>query len=261
MRQRCQEKTLSNRVAIVTGAASGIGRATAQALAQQGHQLVIADLPQSAGQELAASLNGLFVDVDLTQRSECRKLIDRTIEHYGRVDIVVNNAGFQHIDSIVDFPEDTWERMQALMVTAPFLLTKYSFTDMQSRGWGRYVNISSINGLIAMPFKSGYVAAKHGLIGLTRTTALEGGAHGITANALCPAYVRTPLVENQIEAQARTRNISPEDVISTVMLQNTAIKRLIEPEEVGSLVAYLCSDAAAVVTGAAWTIDLGWTAQ
>ncbi len=132
---------------------------------------------------------------------------------------------------------------------------------MQTQGWGRIVNISSVLGLVGAPFKAGYVTAKHGLIGLTRTTALEGGKYGITANALCPAYVRTPLLENQIADQARTRGIPVEEVVEKVMLEPTAIKRLIEPAEVASLVAYLCSDAAAVVTGAAWSIDLGWTSQ
>ena len=158
--------------------------------------------------------------------------------------ILINNAGFQHIDPIEVFPEDTWDKMLAVMLTAPFLLTKYVWGSMKTRGWGRIVNVSSIHGRVASPFKSAYITAKHGLIGLTRTAALEGGEHGITVNAICPAYVRTPLVENQIADQARTRGISTEDVVEQVMLEPAAIKRLITPEEVAALVVYLCSEAA-----------------
>jgi 3-hydroxybutyrate dehydrogenase len=252
---------MSTRVAIVTGAASGIGRATAEVLARQGSQIVVADLNPELGQAAAAAVDGHFVVADLAQRADCRRLVDETLSRYGRVDILVNNAGFQHIDPIEEFPEDTWNTMLAVMLTAPFLLTRYVWPAMKAQGWGRIVNISSVLGLVAAPFKAGYVTAKHGLIGLTRTAALEGGKYGITANALCPAYVRTPLLEGQIADQARTRGIAPEEVVEKVMLEPTAIKRLIEPAEVAALVAYLCSDAAAVVTGAAWTIDLGWTSQ
>jgi 3-hydroxybutyrate dehydrogenase len=252
---------MSERIAIVTGAASGIGRAIAETLVGQGHQVMLADLNPEQGQAAAEAIGGHFLAADLTRQADCRMLIDQTLERYGRVDILVNNAGFQHIDSIVAFPEERWNAMLALMLTAPFLLAKYAWPGMQAQGWGRIVNISSVLGLVGAPFKAGYVSAKHGLIGLTRTLALEGGQYGITANALCPAYVRTPLVEGQIADQARTRGIPVEEVVEKVMLEPTAIKRFIEPAEVASLVAYLCSDAAAVVTGSAWTIDIGWTAQ
>jgi 3-hydroxybutyrate dehydrogenase len=151
--------------------------------------------------------------------------------------------------------------MLAVMLTAPFLLIKYAWPAMKAQRWGRIVNIASIHGLVASLFKSAYVAAKHGLIGLTRVAALEGGPYGITANAICPAYVRTPLVENQIQDQARMRGLPPEEVVEKIMLEPAAIRRLIEPEEVAALVAYLCSEEASAVTGAAWTIDLGWTAR
>jgi 3-hydroxybutyrate dehydrogenase len=252
---------MSERVAIVTGGASGIGKAVAEALAHGGDRVVVADLNEASGKEFADTIGGHFVKVDLSLRSDCKRLVDETLVHYGEVHILINNAGFQHIDPIEVFPEDTWDKMLAVMLTAPFLLTKYVWGSMKTHGWGRIVNISSIHGRVASPFKSAYITAKHGLIGLTRTAALEGGEHGITVNAICPAYVRTPLVESQIADQARTRGISIEDVVEQVMLEPAAVKRLITPEEVAALVVYLCSDVAGAITGADWAIDLGWTAR
>jgi 3-hydroxybutyrate dehydrogenase len=252
---------MSERIAIVTGGASGIGKAVAEALAHGGDRVVVADLNEASGKEFADTIGGHFVKVDLSLRSDCKRLVDETLVHYGEVHILINNAGFQHIDPIEVFPEDTWDKMLAVMLTAPFLLTKYVWGSMKTHGWGRIVNISSIHGRVASPFKSAYITAKHGLIGLTRTAALEGGEHGITVNAICPAYVRTPLVESQIADQARTRGISIEDVVEQVMLEPAAVKRLITPEEVAALVVYLCSDVAGAITGADWAIDLGWTAR
>ncbi len=252
---------MSERIAIVTGAASGIGKAIATALVQNGDSVVIADIDQEQGWATATEIDGHFVQVDLLQPAACRRLVDETIDRYNRVDILVNNAGFQHIDPIDQFPLEVWENMLAVMLTAPFLLTKYVWSSMQANAWGRIINIASIHGRVASPFKSGYVTAKHGLIGLTRTAALEGGQHGITVNAICPAYVKTPLVENQIADQTRTRQLSPQEVIEQVMLSPAAIKRLITSEEVAALVIYLCSEVAGVVTGADWVIDLGWTAR
>jgi 3-hydroxybutyrate dehydrogenase len=252
---------MSARVAIVTGAASGIGRAIAEALAQQGDRVVVADLNEDQGRAVAADTGGYFVMADLSLQADCQRLVDETRKHYGGSDILINNAGFQHIDPIEIFPVDIWNKMLAVMLTAPFLLTRYVWPTMKDRGWGRIINIASIHSLVASPFKVAYVAAKHGLIGLTREAALEGGAYGITVNAICPAYVRTSLVENQIADQAVTHGISTQEVIEQVMLEPAAVKRLIEPEEVAALVLYLCSKEASVVTGAAWTIDLGWTAR
>lgn len=249
------------RVAIVTGGASGIGRAVAERLAADGCRVAVVDRNGAQAESVAAVIGGLALQADLSQRDECRRVVDKTVAHFGRADILVNNAGFQHVSPIADFPEDVWEKLLAVMLTAPFLLTKYVWPHMAVRGWGRVVNISSIHGKVASPFKAGYVSAKHGLIGLTRTAALEGASQGITVNAVCPAYVRTPLVESQIADQARSRGISADEVVSQVMLEPAAIKRLIEPNEVADLVAYLCSDGAAAVTGAAWDIDLGWTAR
>ncbi|MCG8352604.1 MAG: 3-hydroxybutyrate dehydrogenase [Chloroflexales bacterium] len=252
---------MSTRIAIVTGAGSGIGKAVAEALAQQGDRVVVADLNQEQGRAVAAAIDGYFVATDLAQRADCQRLVNETFERYGKADILVNNAGFQHIDAIDDFPEETWDTMMAVMLTAPFLLTKYVWPAMKSQQWGRIINIGSVHSLRASPFKSGYVSAKHGLLGLTRTTAVEGGPLGITVNCICPAYVRTPIVENQIAAQARTRGIPPDEVIEKIMLEPVAVKRLIEPEEIGAMAVFLCSAAAASITGATLTMDLGWTAH
>lgn len=255
------DNVIQDKVAVVTGGASGIGLAIAERFAADEAKVVISDINPEAGQAAADRLGGMFVQGDLSQRAACQMLIDRTVEAFGTVHILVNNAGFQHIDAVEEFPEDTWDKMIALMLTAPFLLTRYAWPYMKQQKWGRVINMSSIHGVIASPFKAGYISAKHGMIGLTRTTALEGGAHGITVNAICPAYVRTPLVENQIADQARTRGMSEEDVIQNVMLEPAAIKRLIEPSEVAALVAYLCRDEAGVISGSPIMIDLAWTAK
>ena len=249
------------KVAIVTGAASGIGLACAERLAGDGCAVVLADLNEQAGREHAARLHATFFKSDLSTRQGCRQLVDETLRLHGTVHILVNNAGYQHVAPIEAFPEDQWERMIALMLTAPFLLTRYCWPAMKNQKWGRVVNIASIHALVASPFKAGYISAKHGLVGLTRTAALEGGEHGITANAICPAYVRTPLVDSQVADQAKANRLSPEEVVEKVMLAPAAVKRLIEPAEVADFAAYLCSDAAGVITGAALAMDLGWTAR
>ncbi len=254
------QSDLKGKVAIVTGAASGLGKAIAERLAADGAQVVVADISDK-GAGVAQAIGGLFVRGDSAKRADCKALVDATLARYGTVHVLVNNAGFQHVAPIEDFPEDMWEKMQAVMLTAPFLLTRYCWPAMKAQQWGRVVNISSIHGLIASPHKVGYISAKHGLIGLTKTAALEGGPFGITANAICPAYVRTPLVDNQIADQAKTRGIPEAEVIEKVMLEPAAVKRLIEPGEVADFVAYLCSPAAGVITGAALTMDLGWTAR
>jgi 3-hydroxybutyrate dehydrogenase len=249
------------KIAVVTGAASGIGLACAERLAKDGCTVVIADVNEPAGREHARRLDGTFVLSDLTKRAGCKNLVDQVLEKHKTVHILVNNAGYQHVSPIEDFPEDQWERMIFLMLTAPFLLTRYCWPAMKQQKWGRVVNIASIHALIASPFKVGYISAKHGLLGLTRTAALEGGEHGITVNAICPAYVRTPLVDSQIADQAKANRMSPEEVIEKIMLAPAAVKRLIEPAEVADFAAYLCSEPAGVITGAALTMDLGWTAR
>jgi 3-hydroxybutyrate dehydrogenase len=249
------------KIAIVTGAASGIGLACAERLARDGCAVVLADVNEQAGREQARRLNGSFFKADLSTRQGCKQLVEETMRLHGTVHILVNNAGYQHVAPIEEFPEEQWERMIALMLTAPFLLTRYCWPAMKRQKWGRVVNIGSIHALVASPFKVGYISAKHGLVGLTRTSALEGGEHGITVNAICPAYVRTPLVDSQIADQAKANRLSPEEVIEKVMLAPAAVKRLIEPAEVADFAAYLCSEAAGVITGSALAMDLGWTAR
>ncbi len=247
-------------VALITGAASGIGLAVTEALSAAGRTVVLADVNTEAGETAARRLGGTFVQADLSKGEGCKSLAETVLNKFGRCDILVNNAGIQHVAPIEDFPEEKWDFIINLMLTAPFLLSKYFWPAMRKRGWGRIVNINSAHGLRASEFKVAYISAKHGLAGLTKTAALEGGPQGITVNSICPAYVRTPLVDNQIEAQAATHGIPREEVISNIMLKKAAVKKLIEPSEVGELVVYLCSDSAACITGSMLTIDCGWTA-
>lgn len=251
---------MSQKVAVVTGASSGIGLAAAEALAGKGHQVVLADINAEAGQREAERIGGFFVQADLSTQQGCRALADTVLDKFGRCDILVNNAGIQHVAPIEEFPEEKFEFIINLMLISPFRLSKYFWTSMRENGWGRIININSAHGLRASEFKSAYISAKHGLAGLTKTAALEGGPQGITVNSICPAYVRTPLVDNQIDSQAKTHGIPREEVISSIMLKKAAVKRLIEPEEIGELVLYLCSDAAACISGSMLTIDCGWTA-
>ena len=251
---------MKNKVAIVTGAASGIGLATAEMLTKEGAHVVMADVNASLLEMAAKKIEADAVAADLSRREGCRDLVDFTLNKYGKVDILVNVAGIQNVASVEDFPEDRWDFMISLMLTAPFLLTKYTWPSMKENGWGRVINLNSIHGLVASEFKSAYVSAKHGLMGLTKTAALEGGPYGITVNSICPAYVRTPLVDNQIEAQAQNHGISKEEVVSKIMLQKAAVKTLLEPETVANAVKFLCSESANNITGTAFTIDGGWTA-
>ncbi len=252
---------MSERIAVVTGASSGIGLAVAKSLAANGDTVVLADINEDAGTSEAKKIGGTFIKADLSTTAGCRALADAVLKKYGRCDILVNNAGIQHVAPIEEFPEDKWEFIINLMLTAPFLLCKYFWPAMKKNGWGRVINLSSVHGLRASEFKSAYVSAKHGMMGLTKTAALEGANCGITVNSICPGYVRTPLVDGQIEAQAKTHGISREEVLETVLLKKQAIKQMVEPSELGDAVVYLCSDSARCMTGTSLTIDCGWSAS
>ena len=257
---------LNGKVSIVTGAASGIGFAIAHALAKEGANIIIADIDEKGGKKafktiLKIGRDALFVKTDVSNRVDCKKLIDKTVRSFGRIDILVNNAGLQHVAPITDFQEDKWDLLINVMLTGTFLCTKYALPHMIKQKSGRIINISSVNGLIGMKFKSAYVSAKHGVIGFTKTLALEMAEHNITANAICPTFVRTPLVDKQIDDQAMAHGILREEVIEKVILAEAPMKRLLEPEEIADLAVYLASDSARSITGSAITIDEGWTAQ
>ncbi|SEK53666.1 3-hydroxybutyrate dehydrogenase [Rhodococcus maanshanensis] len=248
------QQTLAGRSALITGGASGIGAATARALAARGARVVIADVDDIAAKTLADELDGRAWAVDLL---DTEALAGLTLE----TDILVNNAGVQSISPIEDFPPSEFRRLLTLMVEAPFLLIRAALPHMYANGFGRIINVSSVHGLRASEFKSAYVTAKHGLEGLSKVTALEGGRHGVTSNCVNPGYVRTPLVEKQIADQAAVHGIPEEEVLARVMLTESAIKRLVEPAEVASLVAWLAGDEAGMVTGASYTMDGGWSAR
>lgn len=253
---------LSEKCALVTGAANGIGLAVAQALSAQGVRVLMADIDETRGHAEALALpNALFQRADMASREDCRALVARAEKEWGRLDILINNAGLQHVSPVEEFPEDRWEHLIRVMLIGPFLLTRYALPLMYARGWGRIINVSSLHGLVASPYKSAYISAKHGLMGLTKTVALEAAEKGVTVNAVCPSYVRTPLVEKQIADQARVHGISESDVVSKIMLAPAAVKRLLEPSEVAAYVMFLCSEAAGGITGAAQVMDCGWTAR
>ncbi|WP_194422289.1 3-hydroxybutyrate dehydrogenase [Microbacterium abyssi] len=248
------EQDLAGRRVVITGGASGIGLACAQEFASRGAHVVIADLNRDAAEEHADAVGGEAWVVDL---SDTTALDDLTLE----ADILVNNAGIQRVSPIAEFDPDAFRSIQRIMIEAPFLLIRAALPGMYERGWGRVINISSVHGLRASPFKAAYVAAKHGLEGLSKVTALEGGAHGVTSNCINPGYVRTPLVEKQIADQAKVHGIPESEVIEKIMLTESAIKRLVEATEVASLAGWLASPHATMVTGASYTMDGGWTSR
>lgn len=245
---------LSGRRALVTGGASGIGAACATAFAAAGAHVIVADLNGEAADAVAKQLGGESWQVDL---SDTKALADLELD----VDIVVNNAGVQHVSPLEDFDPERFSFILRLMLESPFLLIRAALPKMYERAHGRIINISSAHGLRASAYKSAYVAAKHGLEGLSKVAALEGGEHGVTSNCINPAYVRTPLVEKQIADQARIHGIPESDVVEKIMLADLAIKRLVEPHEVGDLALWLAGDTAGMVTGASYTMDGGWTAR
>jgi 3-hydroxybutyrate dehydrogenase len=247
-------RPLAGRRALVTGAASGIGAACARALAGAGALVTVADLDGSGAADLAAEIGGEPWTVDLTDVAALEGLrLD--------ADILVNNAGIQHVAPVEEFPPEMFRRILRLMVEAPFLLARAALPHMYRQEYGRIINISSVHGLRASPYKSAYVTAKHGLEGLSKVLALEGAARGVTSNCISPGYVRTPLVEKQIADQARVHGIPEDQVLGSVILAETAVKRLVEPAEVAGLVLWLAGPQASMATGATFTLDGGWTAK
>lgn len=245
---------LTGRSALVTGGASGIGAACARELAARGAAVTVADIDEPGAKALAGEIGGTAWAVDLL---DVAALEDLRLE----VDILVNNAGVQTVSPIEDFPPERFRAMLALMVEAPFLLVRAALPHMYRRGFGRIVNISSVHGIRASEYKVAYVTAKHALEGLSKVTALEGGPHGVTSNCVNPGYVRTPLVDKQIAEQARAHGIPEREVIERVLLTDSVVKRLVEPEEVAALVGWLVSDDAGMVTGASYPMDGGWSAR
>ncbi|MGH2828162.1 MAG: SDR family oxidoreductase [Actinomycetota bacterium] len=241
--------------AVVTGAASGIGYSVARRLAEEDWRVLAVDLdPDAEGP-------GDPHRADLTTREGNRSAIEEAVRRYGGIDAVIANAGFQHVSPVEDFAEDKWDALISVLLTSPFLLAKYAWGELKKSDAGRFVAIASAHALVASPFKAAYVSAKHGVLGLVKTLALEGAADGIRATAVCPAFVRTPLVEKQIESQARAHDLPEERVLTEVILAPHAVKRLIEPEEVANVVSFLLGPGGDSFTGAAMTMDLGWTAR
>lgn len=232
-------------MALVTGAAGGIGRAVAARLEADGWAVHAVDV----------------ADADLTTVDGNRAVVDGALERFGRLDAVVPIAGFQHVAPVADFPEERWDALLAILLTSPFLLAKYAWEALATSGDGRFVAVASVHGLVASPFKAGYVAAKHGVLGLVKVLALEGAEHGITATAICPGFTRTPLVEAQVADQARAHGVPEERVLEDVILAPHAVKRLIEPEEVAAVAAFLLGPEGRSFSGAPVTMDLGWTAR
>ena len=240
---------------LVTGAASGIGKAITERLTNDGFSVLAVDLRPSddgPGEPFAA---------DLTTREGNKAAVDAALERFGRLDAIVPNAGFQHVSPVADFPEDRWDALLSILLTSPFLLSKYAWPALKESGDGRIVVIASAHALAASPFKAGYVSAKHGAMGLVKTLALEGAEHGILATAVCPGFVRTPLVEAQIADQAKAYNLPEDEVLEKVIVAPHAVKRLIEPEEVADVVAFLLGPGGRSFTGTPVAMDMGWTAR
>lgn len=259
---------LKNKVALITGSTSGIGLGMAQGLAHAGVHVMLHGLGdrneiERLRQQLAAEtgVSVRYNGADVRKPEEIKSLIAETEQTLGSLDILINNAGIQHVAPVAEFPEERWAAIQDIVLNASFHTIRAAVPGMKRRGWGRIINLASVHGLVASPFKSAYVAAKHGVVGLTKTVALELAETSITCNAICPGYVRTPLVEGQIESQAKIHGMPRERVISEVILAAQPTKRFIEVEEVAALAVFLCGEPARSITGAAIPIDGGWTAR
>lgn len=254
--------------AVVTGSTSGIGLGIATAFAAEGWNVMLNGFGDAgeieAERERLEEKYGvkvLYNGADMTKPEEIRGLIDEANAAFGQVDALVNNAGIQHVSPVEEFPEGNWDAIIAINLSSAFHTTKAVFADMKARGFGRIINVASAHGLVASPYKSAYVAAKHGIVGFTKTIALEGAEHGVTCNAICPGYVKTPLVEKQIPDTAKARGMTEEEVVQKVILEAQPTKQFVTVEQVGALAVFLCSDNAAQITGAAHQIDGGWVAK
>jgi len=261
-------RPLAGRVAVVTGSTSGIGLGILEEMAAAGASVVMNGLGDASQIEAdlarvraAHAVDAIYLPANLMEPKACVDMVAATEARFGKVDILVNNAGIQHVSPIESFPPEKWDAVIALNLSAAFHAIRASFAAMKARGWGRIINISSSHGLIASPYKAAYVAAKHGIIGLTKTVALEGAEFGITANAICPGYVWTPLVEQQIDGQAKSHGISRDQVIKEVLLAQQPNKRFTETSEIGAMAVFLAGEAGRSITGAALAIDGGWTAH
>ncbi|MFO1404513.1 MAG: 3-hydroxybutyrate dehydrogenase [Azonexus sp.] len=257
---------LKGKSAIVTGSTSGIGLGIARALAAQGANVMLngfgdADQIETLRFTLAreTGVKVAYSGADMSQPEAIRAMADAARSEFGQVDIIVNNAGIQHVAPVEDFPEEKWNAILAINLSSAFHLIRAVVPEMKERRWGRIVNVASAHGLTASPFKSAYVAAKHGMIGLSKTVALEVAEFGITCNTVCPGYVKTPLVEKQIADQAKAHGISPENVVRDVLLSHQALKEFVQVEELAALTVFLCSDAAASMTATALAMDGGWS--
>ncbi|GAA3363121.1 MULTISPECIES: 3-hydroxybutyrate dehydrogenase [Saccharopolyspora] len=248
------QHSLAGKRAVVTGAASGIGSATARRLAAAGATVIVVDREAEAVERIAADLDAEARVVDLEDPDAAAPLGEHA-------DIVVNNAGLQHVAPVHQFPPEMFAKLVKVMLESPFRLIRAALPGMYERGWGRIVNISSVHGLRASPFKSAYVSAKHGLEGLSKTVAVEAAGYGVTSNCVCPGFVRTPLVERQVAEQAELHRVPEEQVVEDVLLARTPVKRLVEPDEVADLVHWLCGPSTASITGASFPMDGGWTAH
>ena len=263
-----QNRQLSGKTALVTGSTSGIGLGIAHALAAEGANIVFNGFGDAAAiaelQQQTASQFGVktaYSGADMTKPAEIEKMIADAIAQFGSIDILVNNAGIQFVANVEDFPADRWDAIIAINLSSAFHTSRHALPKMKEKNWGRIINIASAHGLVASAGKSAYVASKHGIVGLTKVTALENAHTGVTANAICPGWVLTPLVQKQVDARAAANNIPIEQAKRELLLEKQPSGEFVTPEQLGALAVFLCSDAASQVRGAAWNMDGGWVAQ